>query len=346
MLPNCYGMRTFKMKCCLLVLAGVAPLTALQTAGDPRVRIISPAAGQQFAPGQTVSITVELTPPLRANDIAVSVFGLGRLKGTNYSGSQYNASFVIPDFYAGPLTLEPAIRDSLNAPIRGAEVTVSVRPQTAPASIDLVQDYYVIAAKPPSTETIDVLGNYPPDLSRDLSSAAAGTTFQSSNPDVLTVDADGKVTTVARGTAIVTVENTGVKKRVIFVVEDPGNPLPPQPVSNLQITRSTPILDRQSGFYNQKLRLSYPGVIAGSPPPPIIGPIFLVLTGLPPGVTLMNGGETRTLPPVGSPYVAIDLPDGRTLEPGQTITISLQFLNPNGRKIVYTTSSYRTLAEP
>lgn len=326
------------MECALI---GLALITAMQTAGDPRVRITSPAAGQQFAPGQTISITVELTPPLTANDIGVRVPGLGRLQGTDYSGSRYSATLVIPDPIAGPLTLIPAITDSFNRPIRGAEVTVSVRPETAPVSIDLTEDYYVIADKPPSTETIYVHGNYPPDLSRDISSAAAGTTFQSSNPDVLTVDADGKVTTVARGTAIVTVENTGVKKRAIFVVEDPAHPLPPQLIGGLQIRKSTPILDMQSGFYKQNLQLSYPG---GTP---IIGPLFLVLKGLPPGVTLMNGtGETRTLPPVGSPYVEIVFPDGRTLEPGQRITIPLQFLNTSGREIVYTTSFYRTLAEP
>ena len=320
--------------------------TAPQTAGDPRVRIVSPAAGQQFAPGQTVSITVELTPPLTANDIAVRVPNLGRLQGTNYSGSQYSATLVIPDFYAGPLTLIPAITDSLNTPIRGAEVTVAVRPETAPASIDLPRDYYVMSSPPPSTETISVLGNYPPDLRRDLSSAAAGTTFESSNPDVLKVDADGNVTTVARGIVIVTVENTGVKSRVIFVVEDPANPLPPKLVSGLRISKSTPVLDTQSGFYNQNLQVSYPGGIGGSSPPPIVGPLFVVLTGLPSNVTLINGRETKTLSPVGSPYVEIETPDGLTLEPGQAITIPLQFLNPSGRKIVYTTSIYRTLAEP
>ncbi len=342
-----WGMQTLTLKCCLLVLACLANALAQRLAADPRVRITAPVAGQQYAPGQTIWITVEITPPLTAKDIAVRVPGLGRLPGTNYTGSRYQASLVIPEGYAGELTLIPAVSDSLNTPIRGAELTVAVRPETAPTRLVLITDFYLIDDPPPTSERISVHGEYAGGVERVLSSAAAGTTFRSSNPDVLTVDADGKVTTVARGTAVVTVENSGVKATAVFVVEDLANPLPPQAITALQTSRSTPVLDTQSGFYRQNLRVGYPGGIGGNVPDPIVGPLFVVLSGLPAGVTLMSeSGTSSTLAPVGSPYVEIPLPNGVTLKPGESVTIPLEFLNLNGRKITYSTRVYRTLAVP
>lgn len=322
--------------------------TASSAAGDPRVRIVSPAAGEQFAPGDTVSIIVEVTPPLAASSVRVGIPGLSPiLKATRLSGSQYQVTFVIPNVHAGPMRIVPVIWDTSHTYIRGTESTFAVRPQTAPTGLVLSRREYYISDTPPTSDTITVLGKYSPAVERNLSSAASGTTFRSSNPGVITVDADGKVTTVSRGTAVVYVENSGVKATAVFVVEDPANPLPPQLITTLQTSQSIPVLDSQSGFYNQNLQITYPGGVGTDTPPPIVGPLFVILGGLPADVTLMNGtGLTRAITPTGSPYVAIPIPDGTTLQPGETVTIPLQFLNPNAREIVYSTSVYRTSAVP
>ena len=71
-------------------------LNSTKLTPDTRVVIVTPANGQQFAPGDRVPITVSIASPLSANDIEVDVPGIGSLPGTDYNGSTYRASFVIP----------------------------------------------------------------------------------------------------------------------------------------------------------------------------------------------------------------------------------------------------------
>ena len=56
-------------------------------ADDARIRIVSPVAGRQFAPGDKVSIVVEMASSLRATDGSVGLAGLGSVKAKTFSGS-------------------------------------------------------------------------------------------------------------------------------------------------------------------------------------------------------------------------------------------------------------------
>lgn len=87
-------------------------------ASDARVRIVMPIEGQQFAPGDRVAIAVDVAPLLHATDGSVQISGLGAVKGKDFSGTHFTADFVIPEYYAGPLTLCPVDlgwRDSYRA---------------------------------------------------------------------------------------------------------------------------------------------------------------------------------------------------------------------------------------
>jgi hypothetical protein len=75
-----------------------------------------------------------------------------------------------------------------------------------------------------------VTGNYSNSLQLDLTSSVTGTTYSSSNPNVVTVDPQGNVQAVAFGTATVTAQNSGLKTFATFVVGDPTSPLPPEDV--------------------------------------------------------------------------------------------------------------------
>jgi hypothetical protein len=186
-----------------------------------------------------------------------------------------------------------------------------------------------------------VVGNYPDGTQRDLTSAAAGTTYVSSNNKVLTVDVDGNVKAVGFGTAVVTVFNGGIKAFATFTVEDPAHPLAAQDLSTeFLITRSGFRVDRNTGFFDQTLQLS------GAVPLPIIGPLYFVVPDLPAGVNLVNAGTTQHITPVGSAYIRLMLPDGTTLARGTVFTKTLQFLNPTRTRIAYTPKVFRTLATP
>ena len=321
-----------------IAAAGLAASPA--AAGDARVKITTPANGQVFAPGDTVSVTVAIAPPLQANDVSLNVAGLGSQPGTSYNGSTYQVSFSIPDTYAGTLQLSPAITDTSNNPITGVTTTIAVRPTTPPSSLTLPQASYILNAVG-ATERVDVVGNYPGGIQRDLTSSASGTTYKSSNPTVITVDPEGNVKAGAFGTAVVTVTNSGVQAFATFSVEDPAHPLAAQDVT--ATTQLIPLgfrVDRNTGFFDQTLQLT--SALAT----PEIGPLYVVVTGLPTGVTLVSAGATQNITPLGSPYFKVLLPDGVTLPSGTILTKTMQFLNPGRTRIAYTAKVYRTSVTP
>jgi pimeloyl-ACP methyl ester carboxylesterase len=318
---------------------------AKSLASDPRVQVSSPANGQKFAPGASVNITVQLTSPLTATTgfVAVTVPGLGPLVGTNYNGTSYLASFVIPATFAGPLTITPVILDSNNNPIQGVPVTIDVVPTSAPLSLSLLGGTYFHLTSVPSTASIHVTGNYANNLELDLTSSVAGTSYSSSNTNVLTVDSEGNVQTVAFGTAVVTVQNSGLKAFATFVIESATSAVPPQDVSSdVNISLSGFQLNRNTGFYVQTVNLTNSLAV------PVPGPLYFVITGLPSSVTLSTagGGQTRAIQPTGSSYIKLQLPDGLTLQPGASISLTLQFLNLSRVRISYTPKVFRTLGTP
>jgi hypothetical protein len=318
----------------------VRPAAAGAPAGDPRVQITSPTDGQQFASGATVNITVTLTSPLTATTgfVGTNVPGAGTLYGTSSDGTVYQASFLIPTTFAGPATLIPAILDSGNNPIAGVGITINVVP-SAPLSITLLQPYTHLTSVG-ATANISVLGHYPNNVQIDLTSSVTGTTYTSSNTNVVTVDAQGDVQAVAFGTAVLTVQNKGLKAFAVFVVESGTSALPPQDVTNMvQITQSGFQLNRANGFYVQTVTITNTLAV------PTIGPLYYVIAGLPAGVTLSSagGGLTQTVQPTGSAYVKLPLADRLTLQPGATISLTLQFLDPSRARISYGPKLYRAL---
>jgi pimeloyl-ACP methyl ester carboxylesterase len=307
--------------------------------GDSRVTITSPANGQVFAPGASVTVNVSIASGLSANDVSVLIPLLGSQEGVNYNGATYQVTFTIPNTVAGPFQLTPIITDSGNNTIVGVATTIAVRPTTPPATITLSQSNYVLTTVG-ATERIDVIGNYSGGIQRDLSSSAAGTTYKSSNTSVITVDSEGHVTAAGFGTASVTVANDGVTAFATFTVEDPSHPLAPQDAtSQVNIVRLGFRVDRNTGFFDQTVQLSTKSF-------PVIGPLYAVLTGLPAGVTLVGAGTTENITPVGSPYFTLTLPNGVSLQPGSSQMVVLQFLNPERTQIAYTPKLYRSSTTP
>jgi pimeloyl-ACP methyl ester carboxylesterase len=315
----------------------------IQQASDPRLQITSPAPGQVFAPGDTVNIVVSITAPLVANDIAVSVPGLGTLPGTNYDGSTYQASFTIPGYFAGPLVLTPSIIDTGGNAIDGVPVGVAVRPAMPPLAINFQQkNFRLTPLSVGSVEALQVLGTFGDGVTRDISAAAAGTIYSSSNPAIVSVDAEGIWQVNGTGISIITAINGGQQDYAVFVVEDTANPLPPQNDSaQLTVQQSGMRLDRTSGFFVQSL------TVVNTQHVPIPGPLYLVLSGLPSGVNLVNqSGLTRNVLN-GSPYLRVPLvTDGLSLQPGQSVVFTAQYLNPGRVNFHVLPSVWRSSGTP
>jgi len=116
-------------------------------------------------------------------------------------------------------------------------------------------------------------------------------------------------------------------------LRDPG--VPADVSATVQVTLSGVRLVRSTGRYAATATLKNNGASA------VALPISLVLT-LPQGVTLFTtNGSTCGVSPVGLPFV--NAPVSGPLQPGATIQINLEFINPNGVPIVAPT---KVLAGP
>ncbi len=310
------------------------------SAASPLVVITSPTAGQTFAPGDTLTVNVQVDPASNATDVVIGMPPIPLTGTTRLDTMNFQGTAVIPVF-AGPLVITPIALDAQQNEIEGAPITVNIVPTAVPTQVAFAQRYYYIDPSVAS-EQLNLVATYADGSQIDLTSSVTGTTYISSNPAVITVSPDGLVTVVGAGFAVVAGVNGPAKDFAVFVVENAATPLPPQNLTpNFTIQQSGYRLNRVNGFFVQTV------VVTNTSSLPIPGSVYLILSGLPNGVTLVNqSGVTANVLP-GSSFMTLPLsPDGRTLAPGQSNTFTLQFLDPQRVAISYSSSVYRSSAAP
>lgn len=301
---------------------------------DPRVTLASPAADTIFTTGDTINIVVHLAPPLTiANSVGATLAGLEHVSAVWTSGQSFSARFVVPPGITGPLMITPDFTDPQGNYFAGVSILVGIKPAGIPQSIALQQHNFILAPTAPSQQ-LNVQGTYAGGPVLDLTSVFTGTSYASSNVDVATVTKSGMVNIVGAGLATITVKNGVMLDFATFVVQDPTTPLPPQDVtSQFNIQQGGFRLDRNTGFFVETVTLTNSSKL------PVVGPLNFVVSGLPSGVTLVDkSGITQSFR-TGSPYVAVPLSsDSLTFSANQSITLTLQFLNPQRRGISYSGS--------
>jgi hypothetical protein len=101
-------------------------------------------------------------------------------------------------------------------------------------------------------------------------------------------------------------------------------------VAGITVTRGGFRLNRVTGRYVQQVTLTNTG------PSAVSGPLSLALSGLSASATLVNRTDvTRNVAPLNEPYV--DVPGAAGLAAGQSSSVVLEFANPGGQPILYTT---------
>jgi hypothetical protein len=332
----------------LAALAAAAAILAATpyTAGDACVRVVSPVAGQLFAPGDTVEFVVETAPPLWAVDGGIGISGFGEIRGRGIPGQRFTAEFVLPEAFAGPLTFRPLVvlgqrtEDGitcLRAPdAKGAndcvqvfepEVTIRVRPRTPPRQLTADQPSCFLGPPPGTTHQLYAKGRYKGGIERDLTSSAAGTFYLSSDPAVIAVDREGACSVTGTGIAVVTIDNGGVRDFINFQVENPAHPLAPIDLGGqVRVRRGALRLETNPRIvrsHTQRLTVTNISAL------PLGGPLFLEISGLPAGVSdrNSNGG--------GRHWIELPGPAFR-LPPGRNVTVDIDFLNRGSAPITYT----------
>jgi hypothetical protein len=236
-------------------------------------------------------------------------------------GVTYRGRFVIPEDFAGSSTLTIGAIDSKGIPFSGEPATIVVRPATAPQSLTPVQGEHHFGSVGKKAR-VYVTGNYAGGITRDLSSAAMGTVYASSDPRVIKVDAEGNVEAVSFGTASVSATNGGRKTYFTFIVEDVAHSLPPQDLTARVRFERSPLEGEAALTASQKTPIySQTITVTNTSDSPLIGPLYLTVQDLP------KEGWLFGFPP-GRPvyYLRLSPKDGLTLGPGERAARTLNFI--------------------
>lgn len=329
--------------------------TAATAPGVVDLQIIEPTQNQVFAPGATVNVAVQVSPALKGTGVIVGVssIGLGPLQANYNGGLVYSTSFVIPENYAGSLTITPLAitgveNNTVSNVATGTSATILVQSGESPTSMRDVNGLYLLSSTSSVTE-LDILGYYPNNVQRDITASTTGTTYQSNDVAVVTVDSDGIVTPTGFGQTQVIARNGIASTSISFVIENPTEPLAAQNfTSDFSIQTSSWVYaydaSRQSSFYTQTVTVTNNSSV------PVVGPLYLVLLSVSSQEMKMAEYDhlavtSKSIQPLGTPYLRLPMPttgDGLTYSPGQSVSVQLQLTYSVG----YTPEIIRTTGNP
>ena len=100
-------------------------------------------------------------------------------------------------------------------------------------------------------------------------------------------------------------------------------------------------LDSTTGHYFQTVTITNPGS------DPVPGPLWLMLGNLSGNAALVNAdGTSASLPPLASPFVSVPVGGDGALRPHETKQVTLEFLNPSGNPITYSSQVVSVVPTP
>lgn len=189
-----------------------------------------PAQGQIARPGSWVKIRMHLDPAVTASSVSLLIATWEEL--ISYVDELPPYEFVLPidSKWSGPLRVMYSAQSTRGKLLGSGELLVNVVPSEQPVSIAVTDPVRMVAgaALNQPRPHINVRGTYADGTVRDVGRADLGTTFQSSDPRVVSVDGEGFLTAGVAGSAVVTVQNGALSARVpVNVHPHSSSTLPP-----------------------------------------------------------------------------------------------------------------------
>ncbi len=138
---------------------------------------------------------------------------------SNSMGSPHAASWTVPIEFLGPISVGAIARTPLGEiAFHSSPLHLVVATTGNLTAISVDPDVMTISTQG-GRRGLYVVGSFSDAVSRKITAGATGTTYQSSNTAVVTVDNDGVVTAVTSGTATITASNSGMQATAIVHVE-------------------------------------------------------------------------------------------------------------------------------
>lgn len=180
----------------------------------PALVVESPAQGHVARPGSYVKVKMQLDSAVTASRVSLLIATWEEL--ISYVDELPPYEFVLPieKKWSGPMRVMYSAQSSRGKVLGSGELVINVVPSEEPVSIAVTDPVRMIAGKNHPAPHINVRGTYADGTVRDIGRADLGTTFQSSDPRVVTVDGEGFLTGGAAGSAVVAVRNGNLSQVV------------------------------------------------------------------------------------------------------------------------------------
>jgi hypothetical protein len=232
------------------ILLAVCLSVLLSVWGEPpqavAFSLVTPASGAHLVAGEQVAAAVDLGTDIGVSLVRYYWYRIGEeplveqqarpaLVATSASSPPYGGILTVPPEAAGLVRLL-AVADVARGRLAGHEefdeILVDV---SSPAELKGIE---FEVQKPWRLETlgklleVPVVGQFADGVTRRIGGASTGSTYQSSNPAVITVAADGMARVVGNGRSSITVTNGGKRGTLEVLVRSDGEPLNRPPMAD------------------------------------------------------------------------------------------------------------------
>lgn len=222
--------------CCIIssVMLGAYPVASMAQQNQPSLQIVSPASGTTVAPGDTITIDVEATPDTVFPQ-GVGIFSKD-IVGLITNGPPYRFSINIP--HDAGIGRRKVYAEGKLAPgnfVKSNTIILSIEMSTPPDPLRVEPGKLLFSRGVGRNFPLAVYGTFPDGTTRTLTNSSL-THYQSDNPNVVTVNDRGTVTTIGVGKA--TIKVTYGNNNPIDVPVTVEAPSIPPPVANAGTTQT------------------------------------------------------------------------------------------------------------
>jgi hypothetical protein len=320
-----------------LCMAGLLFLVQIEAIADSTlngITVVTPADGSVVRPGTDVPISIQVDSALNPTAVHVITKLRTNIPALHFSQPPYDGILRIPGTLGGNVTLFTFAQTPDGEGVIGPEISVKVIPASAPVAITAIHSLTLTSpGQKTSGRSTTPIGTYSDGTRHGIARAETGTTYDTSDPTVVTVGPDGLLTAAGLGVAYVAIRNGGASTFTQVIVRDSVTGAHPviEVTARASITANGFRKDQTSDRYLQDVTIKNGSDL------PISLPLKLIVVGLPYGVTLVNAEDhTSHVAPLGSPLVYVQAYEPDYISPGGVATARLEFLNPDRVPINYT----------
>ena len=191
------------------------------------IQITAPEKSAVFRPGTAIKIAIDIPPGLPVAQVTYSLLEqdqaledkVERPLSSTSEMAPFEAELPIPLEAIGPYRLLAVaqVRERRGFYVLFDETSLNVMPDSPLVALR-AESPVRFSKTIGEVQILTVRGAYADRIVRDLTSAATGTSYRSSDPSIVRVNPDGRAQAVGEGTAEITARNQGKEDKIRAIV--------------------------------------------------------------------------------------------------------------------------------